>query len=57
LASAVAAGLAHGQDLSTAAANAQKYVAGAIRHGFTPGRGRLMLNHFWQIDAEEGRSG
>jgi hydroxymethylpyrimidine/phosphomethylpyrimidine kinase len=55
-ASAVAAGLAHGQDLSTAAANAQEYVAGAIRHGFTPGRGRLVLNHFWQIDAERRSS-
>jgi len=56
-ASAVAAGLAQGQDLSTAAANAQEYVAGAIRHGFTLGGGRLVLNHFWQIDAEESRSG
>ena len=47
-ASAVAAGLALGQPLPDAAARAQAYVAGAIRHAPGIGRGRGPLDHFWE---------
>jgi len=47
-ASAVAAHLALGQPLATAAQEAQRYVAGAIAHAFAIGRGRRVLNHFWK---------
>ena len=47
-ASALAAGLAAGQPLAAAAARAQAYVAGAIAHGFSIGKGARVLNHFWQ---------
>ena len=46
-ASAVASGLALGLELPDAAARAQRYVAGAIRHAPGLGRGRGPLNHFW----------
>jgi hydroxymethylpyrimidine/phosphomethylpyrimidine kinase len=47
-ASALAAGLALGESLDTAAGRAQWYVAGAIAHGITIGHGALVLDHFWQ---------
>jgi hydroxymethylpyrimidine/phosphomethylpyrimidine kinase len=47
-ASAVAAGLALGQELPDAAARAQGYVAGAIRHAPGIGHGRGPLDHFWE---------
>lgn len=47
-ASALAAGLALGEPLATAAGRAQQYVAGAIAHGIAIGRGAGVLNHFWQ---------
>jgi hydroxymethylpyrimidine kinase/phosphomethylpyrimidine kinase len=47
-ASAVAAALAQGQPLHTAAHDAQQFVAGAIRHAIPVGRGRVPLNHFWR---------
>lgn len=47
-ASAVAAYLALGHPLTEAAAKAQAYVAGAIRHGLAIGRGHGPLDHFWQ---------
>ena len=47
-ASALAAGLALGEPLATAAGRAQQYVAGAIAHGIAIGRGAPVLNHFWQ---------
>ena len=47
-ASAVAALLAQGHQLADAAARAQQYVAGAIRHAPQLGRGRGPLDHFWQ---------
>jgi hydroxymethylpyrimidine/phosphomethylpyrimidine kinase len=47
-ASAVAAGLALGTPLADAAAGAQQYVAGAIRHALAIGRGQGPLDHFWQ---------
>jgi hydroxymethylpyrimidine/phosphomethylpyrimidine kinase len=46
-ASAVAAGLALGFELPDAAARAQRYVAGAIAHALTVGKGRAVLDHFW----------
>jgi hydroxymethylpyrimidine/phosphomethylpyrimidine kinase len=50
-ASAVAANLALGRPLADAAALAQRYVAGAIAHGLTIGKGRPALDHFWQARA------
>ena len=47
-ASAVAAGLALGLALPEAAARAQSYVAGAIRHAPGIGHGRGPLDHFWE---------
>jgi hydroxymethylpyrimidine/phosphomethylpyrimidine kinase len=47
-ASALAAGLALGDPLATAAGRAQRYVAGAIAHGISIGHGAPVLNHFWQ---------
>jgi hydroxymethylpyrimidine/phosphomethylpyrimidine kinase len=46
-AAAVAAGLAIGRALPDAAARAQEYVAGAIRHAPGLGHGRGPLDHFW----------
>jgi hydroxymethylpyrimidine/phosphomethylpyrimidine kinase len=47
-ASALAAGLALGEPLDTAAGRAQRFVAGAIAHGIAIGRGAPVLDHFWQ---------
>jgi hydroxymethylpyrimidine/phosphomethylpyrimidine kinase len=47
-AAAVAAGLALGHTLPDAAARAQRYVAGAIRHAPGLGHGHGPLDHFWQ---------
>jgi len=47
-ASAVAAGLALGRPLADAAAEAQRYVAGAIAHAPGIGQGRGPLDHFWR---------
>lgn len=44
---ALAAYLATGLELADAAARAQVYVAGAIRHGLPIGSGRTPLDHFW----------
>jgi hydroxymethylpyrimidine/phosphomethylpyrimidine kinase len=46
-ASAVAAHLALGRPLEDAVGRAQAYVAGAIRHGLTLGKGHGPLDHFW----------
>jgi hydroxymethylpyrimidine/phosphomethylpyrimidine kinase len=48
-ASAVAAHLALGRSLAQAAAQAQAYVAGAIRHGLAIGHGHGPLDHFWNV--------
>jgi hydroxymethylpyrimidine/phosphomethylpyrimidine kinase len=48
LASAIAAQLALGLALPEAVQHAQRYVAGAIAHGLTMGRGRGPVHHFWQ---------
>lgn len=47
-ASAVAAYLALGRSVLEAAAEAQAYVVGAVRHGLSIGRGHGPLDHFWQ---------
>ena len=48
-ASALAAGLALGRDLHESAAAAQQYVAGAIAHARSIGRGAAILDHFWNV--------
>ncbi len=48
-AAAVAAQLALDRQLPEAVERAQKYVAGAIARGITPGHGRSVLDHFWQM--------
>jgi len=48
-ASAIAAYLARGEPLIDAAAHAQSYVVGAIRHSLAIGHGHGPLDHFWQI--------
>jgi len=50
-AAAVAAELALGFTLAEAAARAQEYVGGAIRHAEAVGKGRLALDHFWRARA------
>jgi len=47
-ASAIAAFLALGHGLPEATSRAQAYLAGAIRHGLSIGRGHGPLDHFWQ---------
>ena len=47
-ASAIAACLALGMSPEEAAARAQQYVAGAIRHALAIGHGHGPLDHFWQ---------
>jgi len=52
LASAVAANLCLGQRLAAACAEAADYVNGALRGGYRPGRGPLVvLDHFWRSHA------
>ena len=46
-ASAIAAGLALGDDLAAAVDRAKRYVTGAIEHAIPVGRGARVLNHFW----------
>jgi hydroxymethylpyrimidine/phosphomethylpyrimidine kinase len=53
---ALAAGLALGESLAVAAARAQKYVAGAMTHGLTIGRGAGVLHHFWRNNPPERSS-
>jgi hydroxymethylpyrimidine/phosphomethylpyrimidine kinase len=48
-ASAIAAHLALGHPLVDAVGQAQRYVAGAIRHGLSLGRGHGPLEHFWAL--------
>lgn len=44
LASALAAGLAHGRDVPQAAREAQRYTWEALKRGFTPGSGQALPN-------------
>ena len=51
LASALAARLARGEALRPAVRRAIEFVQGALRHGYRPGRGRLVvLDPLWEID-------
>jgi hydroxymethylpyrimidine/phosphomethylpyrimidine kinase len=47
-ASAIAAQLALGRSIVEATKEAQTYVAGAVRHGLSIGRGHGPLDHFWR---------
>jgi hydroxymethylpyrimidine/phosphomethylpyrimidine kinase len=50
LASALAAQLARGVAIETAAHRATDYVHGALANGYRPGRGKVeVLNHFWHV--------
>jgi hydroxymethylpyrimidine/phosphomethylpyrimidine kinase len=46
-ASAIAAGLALGDDVPAAVERAKRYITGAIEHSFAIGHGARILNHFW----------
>jgi len=46
-ASAIAAGLALGDDIPEAVQRAKRYVTGAIEQSFEIGGGARLLNHFW----------
>jgi hydroxymethylpyrimidine/phosphomethylpyrimidine kinase len=48
-ASAIAAYLALGRSLPESTEQAQRYVAGAIRHGLAVGHGHGPLDHFWNV--------
>ena len=50
-ASAIAAGLALGDDIPAAVQRAKRYVTGAIEHSFEIGQGARILNHFWDRPA------
>ena len=47
-ASAIAAFLAHGLNLTESVAQAKTYVTGAIRHSLSLGQGQGPLGHFWR---------
>jgi hydroxymethylpyrimidine/phosphomethylpyrimidine kinase len=47
-ASAIAAGLALGDDLPAAVQRAKTYVTGAIEQSFDIGAGARLLDHFWK---------
>ena len=47
-ASAIAAGLALGDDVPAAVHRAKRYITGAIEHSFAIGHGARILNHFWE---------
>ena len=46
-ASAIAAGLALGDDVPAAVQRAKRYITGAIEQSFAIGHGARILNHFW----------
>ena len=48
-ASAIAAGLALGDDIPAAAQRAKRYITGAIEQSIAVGRGARILNHFWRL--------
>ena len=47
-ASAIAVGLALGDDIPAAIQRAKQYVTGAIEHALRVGHGAVVLDHFWQ---------
>lgn len=56
-ASAIAANLAKGHDLTSAVERAKTYVTEAIRHALPLGGGRGPTNHFFHLDAEAAGAG
>ena len=48
LSAAIAAGLAKGQQLETAVANAKRYITEALRHGYRIGSGHSPVHHFYR---------
>ena len=48
-ASAIAAGLALGDDIPGAVQRAKRYITGAIEQSFAIGQGARLLNHFWAV--------
>ena len=48
-ASAIAAGLALGDDIPVAVERAKRYVTGAIAQSFAIGQGARILHHFWRL--------
>jgi hydroxymethylpyrimidine/phosphomethylpyrimidine kinase len=50
LSAAIAARLAHGDDLEAAVVYAKEFVAGAIEHGLRIGKGFGPVNPGWRID-------
>lgn len=56
-ASAIAANLARGHDLSSAVDRAKRYVTGAIDHALPLGSGHGPTNHFFHIDPEAAIAG
>jgi hydroxymethylpyrimidine/phosphomethylpyrimidine kinase len=48
-ASAIAAGLALGDDVPAAVQRAKRYITGAIEHSYPIGHGARILNHFWHL--------
>ena len=57
LASAVAAGLAHGLDISSAVKEAQEFTWRALASGFRPGMGQFIPDRFFWARGTEGGSG
>lgn len=58
LSSAIACGLAAGEDVREAVASAKRYVAGALAAGLDMGRGCGPLDHMWRLrDAIAGAQG
>jgi hydroxymethylpyrimidine/phosphomethylpyrimidine kinase len=51
-ASAITAHLARGAPLASAVEEAQRYVAGAIRHALAIGHGHGPLDHFWNVRSD-----
>ena len=54
IASAVAAGLAHGLSLSEAVGQAQDYTWHALAAGFQPGRGQYIPDRFYRTKSAAG---
>ncbi len=52
LASAIAANLAHGRNLTVAVDRAKRYLTGALQHSLDIGHGYGPTNHFFHLDSE-----
>ncbi len=52
--SAIAAGLAKGKSMAQAVSEAKAYIAGAIEHGLSIGKGHGPTNHFWKLYRRAG---